>query len=76
MQHPPLQVRLIRFRESTSRERAQEALQEHLDVLEAIEQRDPNLAEARMRAHIRTGRENILRLGLAGDHEQGKLVSR
>ena len=33
--------------------RSADSLREHLDIIEAIEQRDPDLAEARARAHVR-----------------------
>jgi DNA-binding GntR family transcriptional regulator len=55
------QVRLMRFRSIVTSERAKQALRDHLDILEAIRDRNPVLAETRMRAHIRTSRENILR---------------
>ncbi len=56
------QVRLVRFRVGATRERAEQALREHAEVLEAIQNREADLAEAKMRAHIRAGRENMLRL--------------
>ncbi len=56
------QVHLIRFRSGASPDRAPRAVREHLDILNAIAQRDADLAEARIRAHIRTARDNILRM--------------
>jgi DNA-binding GntR family transcriptional regulator len=54
------QIHLIRFRSGASPERAPRAVREHLDILDAIAHRDADLAEARIRAHIRAARENIL----------------
>jgi DNA-binding GntR family transcriptional regulator len=45
-------VRWIRFRAVVFEERFSTMQKEHLGIIEAIERRDPNLAEKRMRAHI------------------------
>ncbi len=54
------QIHLIRFRSGASSDRAPRALREHLDILDAIGRRDADLAEARMRAHIQSARDNFL----------------
>jgi len=66
------QVRLVRFRVGASRERAEQALHEHAEVREAIRNREADLAEARMRAHIRAGRENVLRSWPSPPHQAGE----
>jgi DNA-binding GntR family transcriptional regulator len=55
------QVRLIRFRLPVTAARAAASLREHQAIFEAIRARDPEGAEACMRAHIQVGRENMLR---------------
>ena len=45
-------LRVYRYRSSARRGRAQEALQEHRNILEAMRARDPDLAERRMREHL------------------------
>lgn len=52
-------LRLYRRRLSEVPGRSSEALAEHRGILEAIENGDPDLAEARMRAHIGAGRKNV-----------------
>jgi len=46
------QIRWIRFRTATYDERHQGTLKEHLNIIEAIENKKPDLAERRMRQHI------------------------
>jgi DNA-binding GntR family transcriptional regulator len=45
-------IRWIRFRSATFEERLIKTHQEHLNIIEAIEKSDPDLAEKQMRAHI------------------------
>jgi len=52
-------LRLYRQRLSTRPGRPAQALIEHQAVLEALEARDPDAAEAAMRAHIRSSRANL-----------------
>ena len=56
------QLRVHRLRSSTRPGRADEALREHFGIFEAIRDRDPEAAEARMRAHVRAARESTLSL--------------
>ena len=53
-------LRLYRFRSSTSAGRAGRALEEHRAVVAALRSRDPDRAEAAMRAHVRAARENAI----------------
>ncbi|ARU59273.1 MAG: GntR family transcriptional regulator [Pseudomonadales bacterium] len=52
-------IRMYRCRFSTSEGRPQKALKEHTQILDAIENRDPELAEMLMRRHIASARTNI-----------------
>lgn len=52
-------MRLYRFRSSLKPGRARQALDEHHAILEALRARDPDRAEAAMRAHIRHSWLNI-----------------
>ena len=54
-------VRMYRYRLSTIAGRPQRALSEHRHIIEALEQRDGDLAEFLMQRHIRAARENIER---------------
>jgi len=54
------QLRIHRLRSSTQPGRAEEALREHGEVLDAIRARDEDAAEAAMRRHIRAARDNVL----------------
>jgi len=58
-----LQVRLYRFRSSAKPARAEMALREHRDIVEALTTRDPRKAEEAMRVHISNARTNLLWLG-------------
>ncbi|MFV0491157.1 MAG: GntR family transcriptional regulator [Pseudorhodobacter sp.] len=49
-------LRVYRYKSSTMKGRAQQALEEHRNILEALEARDPAQAEASMRQHIRNAR--------------------
>jgi DNA-binding GntR family transcriptional regulator len=52
-------LRLYRYQCSLSEGRPQRALKEHQAILEAIADRDGELAEILMRKHIRQARNNI-----------------
>ena len=52
-------VRMYRYQFSVSKSRPQRALKEHHRILDAIEERDGELAEILMRRHISTARRNI-----------------
>ncbi len=54
-------VSYFRFHVAEKNERAEQALQEHARILAALESRDPSRAEAAMRVHVQSARENILR---------------
>ncbi|HDZ39661.1 MAG TPA: GntR family transcriptional regulator, partial [Marinobacter sp.] len=54
-------VRMYRYRLSTSTGRPQRALGEHRGIVEAIAQRDGELAEFLMKRHINAARKNIER---------------
>ncbi len=54
-------VRMYRYRLSTSTGRPQKALGEHRRIVEAIAQRDGELAEFLMKRHINAARKNIER---------------
>ncbi|MCP4665971.1 MAG: GntR family transcriptional regulator [Deltaproteobacteria bacterium] len=45
-------MRWIRFRAVTFEERLAQVHKEHLEIIKALEKKDPDLAEKRMRAHI------------------------
>ncbi len=45
----------------------QDVISEHLDILEALERRNADLAEKQMRRHIQQARENMLRVMTAFD---------
>ncbi len=45
-------MRWIRFRAVTFEERLEKVHKEHLQIIKALEKKDPDLAEKRMRAHI------------------------
>ena len=49
--------------------RGPRALREHEHILDAIEHRQPEMAEQLMRAHIRASRQNIERLLHAGEKD-------
>jgi len=52
-------IRMYRYRTSTSTERPLQALKEHQRIVEAIEARDPQLAELLMRRHIQVSLTNL-----------------
>ncbi len=54
-------LRIYRFRSASTGDRVKEAHREHETILEALIRRDVDEAESLMRAHIRRGRENLLR---------------
>ena len=54
------QLRLQRLRSSTRPGRAQQALGEHREILEALASRNPDAAEGTMRHHIRNARLSAL----------------
>ena len=53
-------LRVFRLRSVAIGSRAEQATEEHLAILEAIENRDPNAAERLMRQHIASARDNLL----------------
>jgi DNA-binding GntR family transcriptional regulator len=52
-------VRMYRYQFSVSSSRPMRALKEHRQIVDAIEARDPELAEMLMRRHISAARKNI-----------------
>jgi DNA-binding GntR family transcriptional regulator len=54
------QLRIHRLRSSTRPGRAQQALGEHREILEALSSRNPDVAEGTMRHHIRNARVSAL----------------
>ncbi|KQQ35570.1 hypothetical protein ASG19_17975 [Rhizobium sp. Leaf306] len=54
------QLRIHRRKSSTQPGRAQAALKEHRQIVEALESRDPDRAETAMRTHIRNARYSSL----------------
>lgn len=52
-------VRMYRYRFSAASGRPQRAFEEHHRIVDAIEQRDEELAEMLMRRHIRASRNNV-----------------
>lgn len=61
-------VRMYRYQFSVSSSRPKRALKEHRQIVDAIEARDPELAEMLMRRHISAARKNIEhKLELAAD---------
>uniref|UniRef100_UPI003559629E GntR family transcriptional regulator n=2 Tax=Neptunomonas phycophila TaxID=1572645 RepID=UPI003559629E len=52
-------VRMYRYQFSVSSSRPKRALKEHRQIVDAIEARDPELAELLMRRHISAARQNI-----------------
>lgn len=55
-------VRLYRYQFGMPSKRGPRAFIEHEHIVDAIERRDPEMAELMMRAHIRASRENVERL--------------
>lgn len=53
------QLRVYRYRSSLAPGRAQAAFAEHCAIVEALRARDPDRAEAAMRAHIANARANL-----------------
>ena len=52
-------LRVYRYKSSTKPGRAMEALQEHRDIVSALERRDPQRAEQAMREHLRHARRYV-----------------
>jgi DNA-binding GntR family transcriptional regulator len=52
-------VRMYRYQFSVSSSRPKRALKEHRQIVDAIDARDPELAELLMRRHISAARRNI-----------------
>ncbi len=52
-------LRVYRYKSSTLTGRAAKAFEEHQQILEALRKRDPQLAEAKMREHIRNARLHV-----------------
>lgn len=55
-------VRLYRYQFGMASKRGPRAFVEHEHIVDAIERRDPEMAELMMRSHIRASRENVERL--------------
>ncbi|MBZ0147588.1 MAG: GntR family transcriptional regulator [Pseudorhodoplanes sp.] len=53
-------LRVYRYKSSTRRGRAKQALAEHKKIVRALARRDPDLAEQRMREHIRNARIHVV----------------
>jgi DNA-binding GntR family transcriptional regulator len=71
MQPIQARVRLLRRRSGAASRRAREALTEHRAILDAIERRDADEAEALMRAHVRMARDNLRPPDRDGVPQQG-----
>jgi len=54
-------IQMLRLRSVILPGRAEKSLQEHLLVIEALEKRDPDLAEKRIREHIQNVKVDILK---------------
>jgi DNA-binding GntR family transcriptional regulator len=72
-------VRLYRYQFGMQSKRAPRAFIEHGHIVDAIERRDPEMAELMMRAHVRASRENVERLlrgqgDAAGGARQGSVI--
>jgi DNA-binding GntR family transcriptional regulator len=52
-------LRVYRYKSSTRRGRAEQSLKEHQDIVAALALHDPDLAEQRMRQHIRNARIHV-----------------
>lgn len=52
-------LRVYRYKSSTRVGRAEQALEEHRQIVAALAERNPDLAEARMRQHIRNARAHV-----------------
>ena len=53
-------VRMYRYQSAHQKSRPQRAIKEHLHILEALQQRDGELAGLLMRRHIAAARENLM----------------
>lgn len=65
-------VRMYRYRFSATSGRPQRAFTEHYRIVDAIEQRDEELAEMLMRRHIRASRDNVERRFLEAESNKFK----
>ena len=54
------QLRLVRFRSGAAQDRMEQAHQEHLALLAAIADHDPDMAAQRMREHLSNSSAHIL----------------
>jgi DNA-binding GntR family transcriptional regulator len=63
------QLRIHRLRSSARPGRAQQALREHREILEALYSRNPDVAEGTMRHHIRNARTSALAALTAQDEK-------
>lgn len=65
-------VRMYRYQFSASSSRPKRALKEHRQIIDAIESRDPELAEMLMRRHIGAARKNVQdKLNKATENQRG-----
>lgn len=55
------QIQLLKFRSSNIPGRPLKSLSEHIKILEAIRDRDPDRSESSMREHIRNAKEDLLK---------------
>ena len=65
-------LRIYRYKSSTLKGRAAQALGEHRQILQALKERNPEKAESKMRAHIRSARKHAA-MALAQGAEPGDL---
>ncbi|MEW6375004.1 MAG: GntR family transcriptional regulator [Thermodesulfobacteriota bacterium] len=59
-------IQMLRLRTVAFRGRPEHSLSEHFKIIEALEKRDPSLAESLMRDHIHNVRESVIR-NIEGD---------
>jgi DNA-binding GntR family transcriptional regulator len=64
-------IQMLRYRSVTLPGRARKSFHEHLQIIDALSRRDPDLAEERIRTHIRNV-QNDLRAALGSSSEGDK----
>ncbi|MGC8970656.1 MAG: GntR family transcriptional regulator [bacterium] len=55
------QIQLLKFRSSHIPGRPLKSLKEHMEILNAIKERDPDKSELAMRTHIKNAKEDVLK---------------